>query len=288
MFKIVGNKKIAKWSKRLLVSAVMLSGALWFNDVQAETIEVANNSYTRFTPTENTYYSILTRGNEDTIIKVYNKEKGIFIYDDNSGQNENACIYYKLEQGLTYDILVKTKDGKADKLILEIEKGMPTSGYEQTNWEVYKDYELTNNCYTYMLGVYRNVDGTPFRVNGKNPGELGGHSLMTSWLLDRDFVDMLVQNRVNSVDGFKMYPIEEGAVARDGFYKVALVLTPKYDIHWYRQNADGTWSHKPGTSPVRFVDWSNEIIYNPKQSDLGLYEEFVNFYEVENINLISK
>lgn len=285
MFKIGKDRKTVAFVKSLCITTLMVTGFLFSNELQAKTLEVANNTFTYFTAEEDDYYSILTSGNEDTVIKVYNKDRGVFVFDDNSGQNENACIYYKLEQGVTYDILVKTKDGEAKSLELHIDKGMPTSGYEQTNSETYLDYEKTNNCYTYMLGVYKNRDGSSFRVNGQNPGEMGGHSLLTSWLTDVDFVNMLVQNRINDVDGIKFYPIGEGEVAREGFYKVALVMTKKWDIHWYRQNADGTWSHKPGISPVRFVDWSGNTIYNPRLSNMGSYEEFVNFYEVENLNL---
>lgn len=33
--------------------------------------------------------------------------------------------------------------------------------------------------------------------------------------------------------------------------KVALVVAPGIeDYHWYRSNGDGTWSHKPGDTPV--------------------------------------
>lgn len=169
-------------------------------------------------------------------------------------------------------------------LELHIDEGMPTSGFEQGNWSDYLgENESTNNCYTYMLGITKQKDGTPFRENGLNPGEMGGSSIRISWLLDASFVDMLIQNRVNSVDGIRLYPIAEGAVAREGFYKVALVMRKNWDIHWYRQNPDGSWSHKAGISPVRFEDWSGNSIQNPRLSDLGVYDEFVNFYELENL-----
>ena len=29
-----------------------------------------------------------------------------------------------------------------------------------------------------------------------------------------------------------------------------LVIWPNRDYHWYRQDADGTWSHKPGSTKV--------------------------------------
>lgn len=36
----------------------------------------------------------------------------------------------------------------------------------------------------------------------------------------------------------------------NGGYAVLLVVSPGFDYHWYRQDADGTWSHKPGSTHV--------------------------------------
>ena len=53
---------------------------------------------------------------------------------------------------------------------------------------------------------------------------------------------------------------------------------------WYRQNSDGTWSHKPGKTAVVKVDRSNEIIYDPEACDRTTgspsYSVFVGFYQV--------
>ena len=75
-----------------------------------------------------------------------------------------------------------------------------------------------------------------------------------------------------------------------GKYKVALVVDPYYDFHWYRQNADGTWSHKPGGTNVRNTDNSSEIIYDPatanRDNGYGLnYEYVIGFYEVTPLNI---
>ena len=47
-------------------------------------------------------------------------------------------------------------------------------------------------------------------------------------------------------------------------YKVALVIAPNKDYHWYIQNSDGSWSHKRGSTQVTNVDASGKRIYNPK------------------------
>ncbi len=64
---------------------------------------------------------------------------------------------------------------------------------------------------------------------------------------------------------------------KPGYYLVALVTTSKptgydakdgvfyvNDYHWYRQDDDGSWSHKPGHDVVRNVDAAGKAIPNPE------------------------
>lgn len=65
-----------------------------------------------------------------------------------------------------------------------------------------------------------------------------------------------------------------------GAYKVALVIAPNLDYHWYRQDSDGLWSHKPGTTPVTRLDNSNNLIIDPQTANRGPYTEFIGYFEV--------
>lgn len=51
------------------------------------------------------------------------------------------------------------------------------------------------------------------------------------------------------------------------------------DHHWYRLDRDGTWSHKPGQTPVRKTDSSQKPIYDPRSANLHPYT-FACFYYV--------
>lgn len=51
------------------------------------------------------------------------------------------------------------------------------------------------------------------------------------------------------------------------YYKGAMVVDPKNTFHFYRQDKDGLWSHKPGTLPVTNLDASNRKIYIPHFSN---------------------
>lgn len=88
-------------------------------------------------------------------------------------------------------------------------------------------------------------------------------------------------------------PVEENEVCPPGTYKVALVLSLIYsecgkdalvDFHWYRQNQDGSWSHKPGGAIVR--DWDNTrvpIYYpTPDMADTWDYNCFVGYFAVKD------
>ena len=64
-----------------------------------------------------------------------------------------------------------------------------------------------------------------------------------------------------------------------GTYKVALVVS-EGDYHWYRQDADGLWSHKRGLNPVERTDYSGKLIIDPYIADRGDYTEFLGYYAV--------
>ncbi len=62
-------------------------------------------------------------------------------------------------------------------------------------------------------------------------------------------------------------PISRTAVCPAGTYKVALVIgasSSDYDYHWYRQDADGFWSHKLAWLPVTRYDSEGKLIIDPK------------------------
>lgn len=48
-----------------------------------------------------------------------------------------------------------------------------------------------------------------------------------------------------------------------GSSKIALVVDPQEDYHFYRQDKDGFWSHKPGGTAVKRTDATGRIIYDP-------------------------
>jgi hypothetical protein len=45
--------------------------------------------------------------------------------------------------------------------------------------------------------------------------------------------------------------------------KIALVVDPSADYHYYRQDSNGWWSHKPGGTPVTNLDAAGARIWDP-------------------------
>ena len=52
-----------------------------------------------------------------------------------------------------------------------------------------------------------------------------------------------------------------------GFYKIFLALDKKNDYHWYVQNKNKLWSHKPGHGEVTDIDASKNKIKNPSSAN---------------------
>ena len=165
----------------------------------------------------------------------------------------------------------------------------------------------TTNCYAYALDLQKNP------LNDKNfpvfsdgyclqPGDLAGDGIEIS-IFDYIYgsaAEKIINNvkKDAEVAGFSFKETTRDTPVTKGNWKVALVISPyapdegiyRYDYHWYRQNDDGTWSHKPGTTEVTNLDYSDKIIKNPQTSNrdsrkkFGVgapnYTQFINYFEV--------
>jgi hypothetical protein len=48
------------------------------------------------------------------------------------------------------------------------------------------------------------------------------------------------------------------------YSKIALVVDEDEDYHFYRQDSNGYWSHKPGATDVTHIDATGRPIYDPQ------------------------
>ncbi len=110
----------------------------------------------------------------------------------------------------------------------------------------------STNCYAYAAN---DPNGHP---PGKpQPGEHCGHPMTDTTCAE--------VSRAAQCDG--MIPAPNPPTPRAGYYPVALVMDPGVDYHWYRQDDNGRWSHKPGNTDARDVDASGNPITNPQTAN---------------------
>jgi hypothetical protein len=189
---------------------------------------------------------------------------------------------------------------------------LPLSGYELPYqpelWNstyVTSEYTVSKytNCYAYALNNQIDPFFDAFGCNSlyvplsrkQQPGQL--HNAGCYWFQQISLEGFTADPSilVNAViKDFEMYnskrgtnlvfiPIQADERCPAGTYKVALVISAT-DYHWYRQDSDGYWSHKQGTSDVKRIDESEALIINPQTANRGNYSTFVGYYAVSAWN----
>lgn len=152
------------------------------------------------------------------------------------------------------------------------------------------------NCYSYAVNAQKNPNAK-YNMKPMQPGQTIDRDLEDDdYLNTNDFISLIEKDA--SILGFGFISVQENEICPTGYYKVALVLDNqdtgeinKYDYHWYRQNSDGTWSHKPGQTPVTNLDSSGKLIMNPRYADRNIgyginYNLFIGYYAVKPLNLM--
>jgi hypothetical protein len=185
----------------------------------------------------------------------------------------------------------------------------PASGMEEWN---HPYIEGTHNCYSYMLndkqeGLKKKCHKICLKEKDKCPQKLKKcgnfkpqpgdyHLLMRDGHLKnkkREYKcpkmeDKIIQdnNSIKKTGFFDKCP--------SNYYKGAMVVDPNHTFHFYRQNRDGNWSHKPGTMKVSEVDADNKKIAVPHFSNRDYsnkpnkikYTDFCGYYCIPNNNYI--
>jgi hypothetical protein len=137
----------------------------------------------------------------------------------------------------------------------------PLSGSEQDYnpdlWNKDNNIKYTHNCYSYAMGKI-----IPKLKSKAQPGYASGYN----HIADKDFTCESFRKRL-SKDAPMSYLEKFDSPCKNGFYKVFLALDTPNDYHWWKQNSDGYWSHKPGSTEVTNLDASGKKIKNPEKSD---------------------
>ncbi|KRA75938.1 MULTISPECIES: LamG domain-containing protein [unclassified Lysobacter] len=120
---------------------------------------------------------------------------------------------------------------------------------------------ISNNCYNYANNKRTNTFAQPGRASGQTA--VGMSCAVVHAAAVRDGLEPITD------------PYDPG-------YKttVALVVAPGEDYHWYRRDAFGTWSHKPGQTAATNLDNSGSPIYDPEYADRGPYTDFCGYFRL--------
>lgn len=249
-----------------------------------------------FTPSVTGKYSLWTTGTTDTLISVYSNSSLTELVGqaDEGGHSLNACKTLRLIAGDTYYIVVAGASASTyGSYALKLYRGLPMSGGEQPNNSyTYNNstYQAFNNCYTYALSIHQNpITGQLFDERGVDPGELGGQRITIEDLANATTAKSALLTAIKadcvawggSLQDF--YEVDYDDMVPAGYYKIAIVIDPYYDYHFYRQPSDlaGRWAHKPGIDPVSEKDNSQADIYVPSEADTGDYTVFVGYFALK-------
>ncbi len=187
--------------------------------------------------------------------------------------------------GKTITITGSYKYNPRVRIVLSVFVTLALSGYEKEyNPSLWNGKTQSyNNCYAYALNnqVY---PGTNNLWLMQQPGEYA-NNWATNFTNEAEMRAAVASDFAKYNEDFGtnlvFQPIGKYDVCPAGTYKVALVAySNNLDYHWYRQDADGYWSHKPGRTAVTRYDNSGNLIVDPETADRGGYDLFLGFYAV--------
>jgi hypothetical protein len=116
-----------------------------------------------------------------------------------------------------------------------------------------------NNSYNYANDIITNTYAQPGRRSGSSIPPLDCSGLNAAARRDR------------------LVPVTNIDVPVPYACYVALVIWPGVDYHWYRQDHDGCWSHKPGGAPATNLDNAGLTIATPASCNRGPYAIFCGY-----------
>ena len=163
----------------------------------------------------------------------------------------------------------------------EYDNYMPLNGSElQYDPNLWTTTSQSNNCYAYALNnqVRPGTNNVWFKQQPGEYSNTSGYPFTKQVLVnavEQDFSEYNADFGTNLL----FFEVSKNQACPVGTYKVALVSFSG-DYHWYRQDYDGYWSHKPGITPVKRTDNSGNLITNPKTCDRGPYTDFLGYFAV--------
>ena len=169
-----------------------------------------------------------------------------------------------------------------------------TPRYRPGRYNKYKGIQESLNCYAYAVDYRRLPRSCTLKSCPKSypqPGRARGYPEWSEVKGKR--CPDIIARIIGDIPDAKMTTFTEKCQGKNR--KIAVVVDPDQDYHFYRQDSDGYWSHKPGATKVTRLDTSGRPIYDPflaardnKASNLN-YEQFCGYMcvpsEKDKINI---
>ena len=158
----------------------------------------------------------------------------------------------------------------------------PLSGYEPNfDPDLYNKYngiKEAQNCFAYAFdykklpkGCTKHNCDVPFT----QPGSVSGYPKWAD--IDGKRCPDLVARLLGDIPNIKMSSFTKKCPKN--YSKIALVIDPKEDYHFYRHDKNGLWSHKPGATNVTSVDATGRPIYDPQLASRKYIDSNLNYGE---------
>ena len=163
------------------------------------------------------------------------------------------------------------------------EKFLPTSGhepkYDPEKWNLNNDIEYSHNCYAYALDDINEslkndcIDNDECDDLKPQPGYVCNKKFKSNNYCKNVENKMLCDNPSIYKINNKNHPCIKN------YYKIGLAtsIKPNKDYHFYRQDKDSFWSHKPGGTEVISYDASYNIIEDPEISNRDYVQDGGNY-----------
>jgi hypothetical protein len=147
------------------------------------------------------------------------------------------------------------QDGKCEKCAYEV------SQYNPGFWNTSPFVRANNNCYNYARNWRTDTFAQPGRAHGAGTNTMQCPEVTTAAMADG------LKKRCDCLSE-KEYPRR----------LMALVVGPDYDYHWYREQRDGFWGHKPGQTAARNTDENGALVVDPETAARGPYTDFCGYF----------
>ena len=183
--------------------------------------------------------------------KINTKSNKPYILDMSSIFKKNDEILMGDDERLKNDKkLFEAVFGKNDDSLFSPLSGSETD-YDPVKWNKNDKIRTTNNCFSYAVNKF------PLKTfdSKSQPGLASGYKHLN------DYKCKYFKERIQKdVPSAYIETFDNRCIP--GFYKIFLTYGDD-DYHFYKQNSDGYWSDKPGSTDVHNVDASNKRITNP-------------------------